>query len=140
MQRAGRAPWRTPARFNLESPVPCRTTSALRGRAYSAVGLAGSALHTMVVLQVFQAKLLRAMDEFGLDPASFKELRSTTDLVLLSTKTTSQAIGRSMASLVVLEVGPPSKKSSVCLTTTHSALGIGGTVPTVKAGPIPHPL
>lgn len=111
--------------------MPCRTTSALGDRAYSAVGLAGSALHIMVVLQVFQAKLLRAMDEFGLDPASFKELRSTTDLVLLSTKMTSQAIGRLMASLVVLEVGPPSKKSRICLPTPHSALGIGGTVPTV---------
>ncbi len=79
---------------------PCRTTSALAGRAYSAAGQVGSALHTMAALQVFQAKLLQAMDESGPDPATFRELRSATDLALLATKTTAQAIGRSMPSLV----------------------------------------
>lgn len=63
----------------------------------------GSTLHTMVVLQFFQAKLLRSMDESGPDPAAFRELCSTTDLVLCATKTTAQAIGSTMASLVVLE-------------------------------------
>lgn len=57
----------------------------------------------MAVLQVFQAKLLRSMDETGPDTATFKELRSTTDLALCATKATAQTIGRSMASLVVLE-------------------------------------
>lgn len=64
---------------------------------------AGSALHTMAVLQVFQAKLLQATNESGPDPATFRELRSATDLALRATKTTAQAIGRSVASLVVLE-------------------------------------
>lgn len=57
----------------------------------------------MAVLQVFQAKLLQAMDESGPDPAAFRELRSATDLALSATKATVQAIGRSTANLVVLE-------------------------------------
>ncbi len=77
---------------------PCRTTSALTDRAYSAAGQADSVLHSMAALQVFQA-----MDESVPGPATFKELRSATDLALCATKTTAQAIGRLMASLVVLE-------------------------------------
>ncbi len=82
---------------------PCRTTSALAGRTYSSAGQAASALHSMAVLQVFQAKILASTDESGLDPVTLRELRSATDLALRATKTTAQAIGRSMASLVVLE-------------------------------------
>ncbi len=52
-----------------------------------------SALHSMEVLQVFQAKLPNSK------PADCSELRSATDLA----KMTAQAIGRSMSSLVVLE-------------------------------------
>ncbi len=54
-------------------------------------------------LQIFQAKLLLCIDESGPEPAAFKELRSVTNLALHATKTTAQAVGRSMASLVVLE-------------------------------------
>ncbi|XP_051516693.1 uncharacterized protein LOC127419388 [Myxocyprinus asiaticus] len=61
------------------------------------------ALHTMAVLQVFQAKLLRQMDEQGFDPETFKELRTATDLALHATKVMTQAIGKSMGNLVVLE-------------------------------------
>ncbi len=82
---------------------PCRITSALAGRSYASAGQAASALHSMAVLQVYQAKLLSAVDESELDPATLRELRSATDLALRATKTTAQAIGRSMASLVVLE-------------------------------------
>ncbi len=81
---------------------PCRTTSALAGRSYASAGQAASALHSMAVLQVYQAKLLSAVDESEPDPATLRELRSATDLALRATKTTAQAIGRSMASLVVL--------------------------------------
>ncbi len=81
---------------------PCRATSALAGHAYSAAGQAASALHSMAVLQVFQAKML-ANKEAGLDAASLRDLRSATDLALRATKATAQAIGRSMSSLVVLE-------------------------------------
>ncbi len=82
---------------------PCRTTSVLAGRSYASAGQAASALHSMAVLQVYQAKLLSAIDESEPDPATLRELRSATDLALRATKTTAQAIGRSMASLVVLE-------------------------------------
>ncbi len=37
----------------------CRTTSAFAERAYSSAGQTASALHSMVILQVLQAKLLR---------------------------------------------------------------------------------
>ncbi|ROL45554.1 hypothetical protein DPX16_17670 [Anabarilius grahami] len=73
------------------------------GRAYTSAGQAASSLHTMAILQVFQAKLLRALDESGFDAPAFRDLRSTTDLALRATKATAQAIGQSMASLVVLE-------------------------------------
>ncbi len=81
---------------------PCRATSALAGHAYSAAGQVASALHSMAVLQVYQAKML-ASEEASLDAASLRDLRSTTDLALHATKATAQAIGRSMSSLIVLE-------------------------------------
>lgn len=77
--------------------------SALAGKAYSSASQAASALHSMAVLQVYQAKLLRDMDQARHDSSAFKELCYATDLALHATKTMAQAIGRSMASLVVLE-------------------------------------
>ncbi|KAL0203474.1 hypothetical protein M9458_001492, partial [Cirrhinus mrigala] len=56
-----------------------------------------------LVLQVYQAKLLRCMDESGPDLTTFLDLCGATDLALRATKMASQAIGRSMASLVVLD-------------------------------------
>ncbi len=79
-----------------------RAKSALPGHAYSAAGQLASALHSMAVLQVFQAKML-ASEEAGLDAASFRDLRNTADLALRATKATVQAIGQSMSSLIVLE-------------------------------------
>ncbi len=69
---------------------PCRATSALAGRAYSAAGQVALALHSMAVLQVFQAKMLTSEE-------------ASLYLALRATKATAQAIGRSMSSLVVLE-------------------------------------
>ncbi|KAL0165985.1 hypothetical protein M9458_037829, partial [Cirrhinus mrigala] len=92
--------WKTKASHPSK---PCRTTSALAGRAYTSTGQAASALRSMAILQVFQAKLLAQSDRSALDPATLMELRSATDLALRATKATAQAIGRSMASLVVLE-------------------------------------
>ncbi len=90
--------WKTRA---SHSSKPCRATSALAGCAYSAAGQAASVLHSMAVLQVFQVKML-ANEEAGLDSASFRDLRSTSDLALRTTKVTAKAIGRSMSSLIVL--------------------------------------
>ncbi len=80
------------------SSKPCKTTSTLARQAYSSAGQAASVLHSMAVLQVFQAKLLCCMNESGPDPAAFRELRSAANLALSATKTMAQAIGRSMAS------------------------------------------
>ncbi|ROJ25262.1 hypothetical protein DPX16_20075 [Anabarilius grahami] len=60
-------------------------------------------LHSMAIFQVFQTKLLRSMDESDVEETAFRDLRSATDLALRATKAAAQAIGRSMASLVVLE-------------------------------------
>ncbi len=81
---------------------PCRATSALVRHAYSEAGLAASVLHSMAVLQVFQANML-ANEDAGLDSASLRDLRSATDLALHATKATAKAIGCSMSSLIVLE-------------------------------------
>ncbi|CAM4537370.1 unnamed protein product [Leuciscus chuanchicus] len=85
-------------------PSRLQTTSRLNGRAYAAVGQAGAALHTMAVLQVYQADLLRDLDQVqGLTPDAVAELRCTTDLALLATKQTAAAIGRSLAAMVATE-------------------------------------
>ncbi len=91
MRRSCRARTKTPSPCILHSPAhpappttigwkakaahpskSCRMTSALAGRAYSSAGQAASALHSMAVLQVFQAKLLHSMDESNLEPRSFQ--------------------------------------------------------------------
>ncbi len=82
---------------------PCSTTSTLANRDYSAAGQAGSVLHKMAILQVFQAKLLWSMEESSQNPDAFKELWTATDLALCATKATAQAISKPMANLVVLE-------------------------------------
>ncbi|XP_026054330.1 uncharacterized protein LOC113040222 [Carassius auratus] len=64
---------------------------------------AASALHTMDILQVFQTKILRSLDESSPHEPGFRNLRSATDFALGDTKATAQAIRRSMANLVVLE-------------------------------------
>ncbi|KAF4105162.1 hypothetical protein G5714_014493 [Onychostoma macrolepis] len=83
---------------------PCRTTSALIGKSYMAAGQAGSALHTIVILQPYQAEELKEMDEGdGVPFEAVKELRRATNLALHATKHTAQVVGRSMLGLVVAE-------------------------------------
>lgn len=67
-------------------------TSALAGQAYSSAVQAASALHSMAMLQVFQAKLMESW--MGLD-LTLQPSRNCT--------VTPQDIGRLMASIVVLE-------------------------------------
>ncbi|XDV16130.1 hypothetical protein PO909_015969 [Leuciscus waleckii] len=57
----------------------------------------------MATLQIFQADLLRKLDEEGPDAICVPDLRSATDLALRATKSAAQAIGRTMASLTVSE-------------------------------------
>ncbi len=53
------------------------------------------ALHTMTILQAYQADVLKEMDEgTGLTPEAVKELRRATDLALRATKYTAGAIHR----------------------------------------------
>lgn len=62
---------------------PFRKTSKLNGRVYVAAGQACGALHTMAVLQAYQANLLKDLDDGnGLSPEAVTELCCTTDLVL----------------------------------------------------------
>ncbi len=83
---------------------PCRTTSALIGKSYTAAGQAGMALQTMAILQAYQADVLKEMDKgTGLTPEAVKELRRATDLALRATKHTARAVGRSMAASVAAE-------------------------------------
>ncbi len=83
---------------------PCRTTSALIGKSYIAAGQADMALHTMAILQAYQADMLKEMDEgTGLTPEAVKELRRATDLALRANKHTARAVGRSMAGSVAAE-------------------------------------
>ncbi|RXN10859.1 guanylate cyclase 2G-like protein [Labeo rohita] len=54
---------------------PCHLTAHIADKAYTTSGEAVSALHTMVVLQVFHAQLLKSLDEGKEDPEVFKDLR-----------------------------------------------------------------
>ncbi|KAI2647899.1 Transposon Ty3-I Gag-Pol polyprotein [Labeo rohita] len=93
---------------SLKAPVlpskPLRVTSALVGKGYTAAGQAGGCLHTMSVLQAYQADLLKELDEGEeIKDSDISELRRTADLSLRATKETARAIGRSMAALVAAE-------------------------------------
>ncbi|KAL0147482.1 hypothetical protein M9458_057222 [Cirrhinus mrigala] len=93
---------------SLKAPVlpskPLRVTSALVGKGYTAAGQAGACLHTMSVLQAYQANLLKELDEGEeIKDSNISELRRTADLYLRATKETARAVGRSMAALVAAE-------------------------------------
>ncbi|KAL0183577.1 hypothetical protein M9458_019273, partial [Cirrhinus mrigala] len=96
------------AASSLKAPAlpskPLRTTSVLVGKGYSAAGQAGACLHTMAVLQAYQADLLKELDEGDeISRDDISELRRAADLSLRATKETARAIGRSMAALVAAE-------------------------------------
>lgn len=69
-----------------------------------AAGQAGGALHTMAVLQVYQADLLKDLDDGkGLSPEAVTELPRATDLALWATTQTAAAIGCAMAAMAATE-------------------------------------
>ncbi len=83
---------------------PLQDTSRLNGRAYAAAGQAVASLHTMAVLQAYQADLLKELDNGQCSsPDEVAELRRTKDLALHATKQAATAMGRSMAAMVVTE-------------------------------------
>ncbi|KAL0147476.1 hypothetical protein M9458_057216 [Cirrhinus mrigala] len=57
----------------------------------------------MAILQVYQAKALKELDEGSTDPEVLRELRSATNYALRATKVTAQALGRAMSTLVAQE-------------------------------------
>lgn len=65
-------------------------------------GRTGSFHPTVVMLQVFQAKLLKKMDEEGPDLEVFRKLCLATDLAVCAEKRKAQAVGCSMESIVIL--------------------------------------
>lgn len=74
------------------------------GKAFQAVGQAGAALHTMAVLQAYQADLLKDLStSWGIDEESFSELRWATDMSLWVIKKMARAIGHSMSAMVAME-------------------------------------
>ncbi|KAI2644897.1 Transposon Ty3-G Gag-Pol polyprotein [Labeo rohita] len=90
---------------SLKAPTlpskPLRTTSALLGKGYTSAGQAGACLHTMSLLQAYQADLLKELAEG--EKVDLEELRKTADLALRATKETARAVGRSMAAMVAAE-------------------------------------
>ncbi|KAL0180003.1 hypothetical protein M9458_025445, partial [Cirrhinus mrigala] len=93
------------AASSLKAPTlpskPLRTTSLLVGKGYAAAGQAGACLHTMSVLQAYQADLLKGLAEG--ERVDLEELQRTADLALRATKETARAVGRSMAAMVAAE-------------------------------------
>ncbi|MGL5564837.1 MAG: hypothetical protein ACRDC4_03815 [Plesiomonas sp.] len=76
---------------------PVKATSDLVGRAYSAAGQAAACLHTMAVLQAYQADLLKDIDK------NCEEIEGETIVEVISlqaTKEAAKSIGRSIAALV----------------------------------------
>lgn len=90
----------SPTTLGVDLSLPCRLTAHLADKAYASAGEAASALHSMAVLQVFQAKLLQSLDSGNVDADAMKDLR--TDFVLMATKCSAQAISRSMRFMMFL--------------------------------------
>ncbi|CAM4555428.1 unnamed protein product [Leuciscus chuanchicus] len=83
---------------------PVKYTSSLVHKSYAAAGQAAACLHTMSIMQAYQAELLGDLEEGGgIGPDTVAELRRATDLSLRAIKETAKSIGRSMAALVATE-------------------------------------
>ena len=81
------------AASSLKAPAlpskPLRATLALVGKEYAAASQAGACLHTMAVLQAYQADLLKELDEGEeIKSHNISELRRSADLSLRATKET----------------------------------------------------
>lgn len=93
---------------SLKAPAlpsrPLKNTSVLVGKAYSAAGQAAACLHTMAIMQAYQADLLKDVSEGGeISADMISELRQTADLTLRATRESAKSIGRSMAAMVATE-------------------------------------
>ncbi len=79
----------------------CKILSALTAKAYRSAGQSASALHTMALLQVQLAKVLKQLHEGSADPGVLQELHTATDLTLRATKVPARSLGQTMSTLVV---------------------------------------
>lgn len=77
----------------------CELSSTVMAKTYRAAGQAASALHTMALLQVNQAKA----HEGSFDPDVMQELRTETDLALRAAKVTTRSLVQTMSTLLVQE-------------------------------------
>ncbi|KAI2655741.1 Serine hydroxymethyltransferase [Labeo rohita] len=75
---------------SLKNPTkPSRVTSMLVGKVLQAADQAGTALHTMAVLQAYQADLLKDLSTSrGIDEEAFSEISRAIDLSLCTTNQT----------------------------------------------------
>ncbi|KAI2655945.1 hypothetical protein H4Q32_012739 [Labeo rohita] len=94
---------------SLKAPTlltkPLHTTLSLVGKGYSSAVQAGACLHTMAVLQGYQADLLKELDKSDeIKAEDITELHRATDLSLRATKETTHAIGR----VILLDLLAPS--------------------------------
>ncbi len=106
---------------------PCRTTSALIGKSYIMAGQAGMALHTMAILQAYQADVLKEMDEgTGLTPEAVKELQRVLGVLGANSPIISAYLGDSdQAGLIV----PASGQDLASSTRTLEVVGMAHTGP-----------
>lgn len=81
----------------------CKHSCSLSDSTYVACGEAASALYTMVLLQVHQAKALKDLHRGGHDPEVLKVLRKATDLMQQALKVTARSLGNVIFTLVVQE-------------------------------------
>lgn len=69
-------------------------------------GQASACLHTMAMLQAYQAEVFRDLDEGGEaieDPEAIQELHWAKDLSLRAAKVTTRVVGHSMTAMVATE-------------------------------------
>lgn len=78
----------------------------LTAKAYRAAGQADSAMHAMVLLQVYQAKVLKELHKGSYYPGFMQELYTVMDLTLCATKVTARSLGQAMSTMVVQELHP----------------------------------
>ncbi|KAL0152428.1 hypothetical protein M9458_052151, partial [Cirrhinus mrigala] len=91
--------WKAPLSARSRYTNSPSLTTLDSAKAYTASGQVASALRTIVILQVYQAKVLKDLHEGAPDPELLQELRSVTDYALRA----SQALGRAMSTMVVQE-------------------------------------
>ncbi|RXN09914.1 extracellular calcium-sensing receptor-like protein [Labeo rohita] len=115
---------------SLKKPMlptkPCRLISSLVGKAYQAAGQAGAALHTMAVLQAYQADLLKDLSTGGtIDEEAFvrflPRLAQASGLSATQSRTGLVSLRRNAQKESVASRAPPHKDWGTAHRTPQSA-------------------